>query len=394
MAVQVVTPTLGARASESFDSFAQDLFADLPRSDQRRWAHAYLRGLLNAPGKKSLREVAAACGIPDAASALQQFVNSSPWDWEPVRRATLRRTQERDTAQALTIGLAVLPKRGGHSAGVHRRFVPELGRIVNCQAGVGLFMAGAHANVPVDWRMLLPGRWSQDTELMSRARIPAQNREQSVSALVLGLVDALAEDLPALPAPLVADMSHDRYAGTLARALSDRGHDFVVALPHGTPVIPLEQEAAPQPVASLRGEAMDVRRLLSLHGRTVTSVQDGGGDGTRIVRVSTCLVRLPGAGRGRAVRRVFAPWPAAGRGPGRIWVTNLTDERTERLLALAGAADSTARTVGELTADFGMTAFEGRSYPGWHHHMTLVSAAYAYARGSGAAQPAVLPAAA
>lgn len=33
-----------------------------------------------------------------------------------------------------------------------------------------------------------------------------------------------------------------------------------------------------------------------------------------------------------------------------------------------------------LEEDCGLLDFEGRSYPGWHHHMTLVSAAYTYSR--------------
>jgi len=30
--------------------------------------------------------------------------------------------------------------------------------------------------------------------------------------------------------------------------------------------------------------------------------------------------------------------------------------------------------------DFGLLDFEGRSFPGWYHHMALVSAAYTYRR--------------
>ncbi|AYG82534.1 hypothetical protein DWB77_04713 [Streptomyces hundungensis] len=378
MSVQVVTRLPKAPAPDPLGAFARDLFAELPRSDQRRSAHLYLRGVLNAPGKKSIREIAAAAGAPGAAPVLQQFVNSSPWEWQPVRRALLEWAQSRTSARAWTIGWAVAPKRGVHTAGVHRRFQPELGKIVNCQAGIGLFLAGEHARLPVDWRMLLPGRWSRDAELMARARIPAQHREQSVSAHILNLVDSLAEESVSLGAPLVADLGHDRQASALARALADRRHDFVVGVPQATAMLPLEQDAAPEPVTALGGEPLDARRLLARHGRTVTALGQTAAGAGRMVRVSTCVVRLPGPARGRSLCRVFAPWPASGAGPGRVWVTNLVHERIERLLALAATADATVTTLGTLADGFGLADFEGRSYPGWHHHMTLTSAAYAY----------------
>ena len=35
-------------------------------------------------------------------------------------------------------------------------------------------------------------------------------------------------------------------------------------------------------------------------------------------------------------------------------------------------------TVAALRERFGVLDFEGRSFPGWHHHMTMASAAYAF----------------
>ncbi len=32
----------------------------------------------------------------------------------------------------------------------------------------------------------------------------------------------------------------------------------------------------------------------------------------------------------------------------------------------------------ELKDEFGLDHFEGRSWPGWHHHITLASMAYAF----------------
>jgi hypothetical protein len=70
---------------------------------------------------------------------------------------------------------------------------------------------------------------------------------------------------------------------------------------------------------------------------------------------------------------------ANGRGR-RFWVTNLADRRLDELLALALLHRQSTAGVLEMQESFGLRDFEGRSYPGWHHHMTLVSAAFAYHR--------------
>lgn len=67
-----------------------ELFASLPRSDQRRKGEVYLRGLLKAEGRKSIRNIAAHVGDRAAEQSLHHFVVSSTWDWGPVRAALAR----------------------------------------------------------------------------------------------------------------------------------------------------------------------------------------------------------------------------------------------------------------------------------------------------------------
>jgi len=103
-----MTPAQLRRVRTRLTAFTEDLFASIPRKDQRRWGHSYLRGLLLDGKRKSIQPMAArlARGDPDTDAyaleqALQQFVNQSPWDWTAVRR----RLAERMTA-------AIHPRRG------------------------------------------------------------------------------------------------------------------------------------------------------------------------------------------------------------------------------------------------------------------------------------------
>ncbi|MFH8405834.1 transposase, partial [Streptomyces sp. NPDC018019] len=73
--------------------FVAEVFGSLPRRDQRRWGECYLRGLMLDGRRKSIQPMAAR--LPDGnMQALQQFVNQSPWEWEPVRRRIARRLCE------------------------------------------------------------------------------------------------------------------------------------------------------------------------------------------------------------------------------------------------------------------------------------------------------------
>lgn len=229
----------------ALDAFVAEIFERLPRADQRKWAHIYTRGLLVTPGRKTVRRLAASVSdSTTAAQALHQFVNASPWDWAPVRAHLADWVVRRSRPRALVLGPAVLPKRGDRSCGVHRRFVPQDGRTVNCQVGVGAFLVTDDATVPVDWRLLLPGAWSEDPEVRRRARVPetAGGAQDSAEAQALDLVDEVGRGLPDPDphgVPVVADLVGFADAGALVSGLvARRRRRFVVAVPGDLVVLP------------------------------------------------------------------------------------------------------------------------------------------------------------
>jgi SRSO17 transposase len=115
--VDIARPVRHVSADPS--SFCDDVFASIPRADQRRWAEVYVRGLLRVPGRKSIRRICEhVLGMP-ADQCLQQFLNQSPWSWEPVRRALAFRIAG-TRPKALVVEDAVFPKAGSSSVGVAR----------------------------------------------------------------------------------------------------------------------------------------------------------------------------------------------------------------------------------------------------------------------------------
>ncbi len=366
----------GPQFASPFSDFTDQVFQHLRRSDQRRWAGAYLAGLLITPGKKSVRRLAGAVSAsPTAVQSLRQFVSLSPWDWEPVMDQLTRWAEGHGPATTWAIGRAVLPKRGDRSVGVHRYFDPGTGRTLNCQLGLGAFLCIGGLQVPVEWRLLLPAPWTEDPQLRRRARIPDEVRHRPLWAQALDLVDTLEARTAPTPAPVVADMSDDPDTALLLRGLSQRARDFVVAVPPHLKVLPIGERTANGP------EPVSARAHIS-QGNTDT-VEVTTADGRKQeLPVQSVLVRLPGARPGATQEypyRLFTEVLPDGR-PATLWITSLTHRRLDNVASLATNRHGTTAAVASMERHFGLLDFEGRSFPGWYHHMTLVSAAYTYQR--------------
>ncbi|MFE3472239.1 IS701 family transposase [Streptomyces bacillaris] len=352
----------------ALDELSRLLFGHLHRSDQQRWGQVYLQGLLRTHGKKTVRRMAATVtGSEAAASSLHQFVNASPWEWTPVRGRLARWAAWSLPVRSWTLAPTVLPKRGDHSPGVHQRFLPESGRTVNCQLGLGLFLNTGQAHIPVDWQLFLPPRFTRDPAVRDRAKIPATAQAQPLWDHALHLVQEMTSWTDdGRTAPVVADLTTLCDIAPLAQRLQGSGHAFVLAVPGqtalGGPELP-------------PGERPSARALLLRRG-----VRHPAGAGRQIISYETPVRGVrPSGEHTQGAGRLMAEWDAGTGRPGRIWLTNITDRHPAELLELARSPRGAQSAVRRMGEDFGLLDFEGRSFPGWHRHMTLVSAAYACA---------------
>jgi SRSO17 transposase len=99
------------------------------------------------------------------------------------------------------------------------------------------------------------------------------------------------------------------------------------------------------------------------------------------LRVRPAGIRLRRAARGGQlpVRWLLAEWPDGEPEPVKYWLANLPETTPLRQLVhpakLRWRVEHDDR---ELKDALGLDHFEGRSWPGWHHHLTLVSVAHAF----------------
>jgi SRSO17 transposase len=397
-----VTPTQLRRVRTRLTTFAEDLFASIPRKDQRRWGQSYLRGLLLDGKRKSIEPMATrlARGDPDADAyvleqALQQFVNQSPWDPVPVRRRLAQRMTAAIQPTAWVIDDTGFPKFGRHSVGVAPQYCGALGKVANCQVGVSVHAATDQASCPIDWRLFLPQSWDADLERRRKAHLPDEVGHRPKWQLALDMLDELG-DWELVPPVLLADGAYGE-VGEFRLGLEQRELAYVVQVPGTISAYPADvaPEVVPyagrgrRPVARYRRQRSSLRQLVGAVGeRAATTVAwREGADGQLLrsrfvaLRVRPAGVRLRRASRGEElpVRWLVAEWPDGEAEPVKYWLANLPETTPlERLVGLAKLRWRVEHDYRELKDAVGLDHFEGRSWQGWHHHVTLVSVAHAF----------------
>ncbi|MEV8532226.1 transposase [Streptomyces sp. NPDC051211] len=366
-----------------------ELFAPLPRSDQRRKGEMYVRGLLSAGGRKSIRNIAACVGDRAAEQSLHHFISSSTWDWTLVREALARRLERTLRPRAWVAHSVVIPKAGQHTVGVERRFVPSLGQVVNSQQVFGIWAANEELSAPVNWRLMLSGG--------------GQEAEDAGDPLecVAGAALEAQRWVGGRPHPVVMDLP-DSEPAAVARRFEAAGLPFLASVRGSTGVVPAASAllgpgrlAAASPVLPGRDSrevpADQLLRMLRTLRRPVTWT-DPATMAVRTSLVAAVPVRLPGTRRPLVL---LGEWNGPGVRPQKCWITDLSAVPWGGLLRLTKLTQRTGRDFSGISTRVGMVDFEGRSFEGWHRHTTLASAAHAVQALTGACaavQPEARPA--
>jgi hypothetical protein len=326
-----------------------DLFTSFTRADQRRWGEVYVRGLANVPGRKSIRRISQLVVGWRADQRLQQFVNQSPWSWEPVRMRLAHQLTAQLAPVAWVVSEAVFRKNGDLSVGVARQYAAAAGALLNCQLGLAVALVGPDGVCPVNWRLLLPRSWQDDEALRARCHLPDAERHRPRWQHVLDALDEMITEWALTPPPVVLDGLPEQEVEPLLLGLEARGLRYLLRVPATTTPVPV------QPAAGCR-------RLPEVGGRWTR----GGVEATR--------VRL-GPGHGAAGRRVVLEGRRRAQA---AWLTNMTDARLPDLITLMRSARMAEQELDRMGDGCGLRHFEGRSFRGWHHHVTLASVAHGH----------------
>ncbi|MCZ2526338.1 IS701 family transposase [Streptomyces sp. HB2AG] len=355
----------------------EQLLSSLPRSDQRRIAEAYVRGLLHAEGRKTLQNIARHAG-GSGAQNIHHFISGSSWQWAPVRETLARRAQQLLPQGAWVIKDIVIPKSGQQSVGVDRHFLPRLGRTVTGQRAFGAWLVSQDAAVPVNWSLFLSRKWLGDPDLRRRANIPEGLRATRPEEAACHVAVSTVRGQGLRPRPVVVDVEGFD-ASLCAWKLARAGVPVVVRIPPDTPLtvdtsVLGGYSPAPTPACQLVSSMRWFRHKPD--GHRIVRIGFGG------TAVTTVPVLMPSPGTGAAPAGpealpmlLVAEWGAHGTAT-RLW---LVDSRRvpwtcmPGLVALPTVVDRDGAAVSERV---GIRDFAGRSFDGWHRHVTLASAAH------------------
>jgi SRSO17 transposase len=381
-----------AQARGQLVAFAAEMLASLPRSDQRRWGETYLRGLMLDGRRKSIEPMAARLEGGDE-QCLQQFVNQSPWEWQPVRERLALRMSAAIEPLAWIIDDTGFPKAGRYSVGVARQYSGTLGKVGNCQIGVSVSAASEGASCPLDWRLFLPEAWDEDGPRRAKAHLPQSERHREKWRLALEMLDELRKWGLSPPA-LVADAGYGEVTA-FRSALEERELVYLVEVKAATsayaPGITAEQPpwrgSGRRPAARYRKPPASLRALALQAGFAATCevVWREGSRGPMAARFLALRVRPANVALRRAhgaelpIRWLLCQWPEGAAEPVKYWLANLPAEATLfELVRLAKLRWRIELDYRELKDALGLDHFEGRSFRGWHHHVTLVSLAHGF----------------
>ncbi len=338
------------------------------RSEPRRQAEAYLKGLFSPIPRKNAWQLAEIAGeqTPDST---QRLLNTSVWDAGGVCEDLEDYVVEHmgDAESIIVVDETGFIKKGIKSVGVKRQYSGTVGKIDNCQIGVFLSYSSPQGHTLLDRELYLPKEWADDEERRQEAHVPASIIFQTKPQLAKTMLKRAFER--GVPAKWIA--GDTVYGGDrqLRSWLESEKRAFVLAVPVN------EMLEFNQGQASKQLRVDKIADMIKPEEWQELSAGDGS-KGPRLydwARIPLAcekkeadweywlLVRRSITDGERAFYAVFAP----------------AQTSLETLVSVAGQRWTIEECFEIAKDELGLDEYEVRSWHGWYRHITLVMLAQA-----------------
>jgi SRSO17 transposase len=339
----------------------------------------YALGLLSGCERKSAEPMAELFGtdplsVQHMHDKLLHFVSGCQWDDRAVRqyaaRYAISELEQREPVTTWIVDDTGFLKQGQHSVGVQRQYTGSAGKITNCQLGVSLCVATSTAQLPIDFELYLPEKWATDPSLRRRGKIPDSVTFKTKTELALDMIErAVRAELPGeivLADAAFGDSTEFRITVEVL------GLDYAVGVSKSITVHRVDA------AGRARGAAISAKALAEspeLRFRRVTWRT-----GTKEeLSARFCFVRVKTAhddGMPLSARKtewLIVEWRDSEPEPSKFHLTTLPARMSKKaIVRLLKERWRTERMYEDLKGELGLDHFEGRSYPGWHHHVSMV----------------------
>jgi len=338
------------------------------RSEPRRRALAYLRGLLGNVTRKNGWQLAEHAGerTPDG---MQRLLSTAGWDPDLVRDDLREYVVEHlgDPGAVLVVDETGFLKKGTTSVGVQRQYSGTAGKVDNCQLGVFLAYASPKGRAMIDRELYLPESWTDDPARCKAARVPQEvgfrTKPQLAQVMLERALDA------GVPASWVT--ADEVYGGSpaLREWLEERQVPYVLA------VKCTELLGVDGPQGPVRTSAEQLATAVPAE-QWITCSAGHGAKGRRLddwTRVGLAVPATAGMARWLLVRR--------SRSDGELAFYACYAPATTPLIGLvrvAGIRWAVEEGFEQAKGEVGLDHYEVRRWPGWYRHVTLALLAHAF----------------
>jgi SRSO17 transposase len=375
-----MTYEAGAPEMARLDGFIGRVTGSLRDHRSRASFATYAFGLLTEGERKSMEPMAARmCECPDDDRAMQHahdrminLITRSEWEDMPVRKEAVGYALDAVKARGETIEVSIIDdtgflKQGKRSPGVQRQYTGSAGKTANCQVAVSLTVASRSTHVPVDMELYLPQAWTDDRPRCRVAKIPDDigYRPKWQMALLM-LERAKKHGIPlgvALADSAYGDVGEFR-AGLLWLDLP-----YAVGIHSTTTVTPLGANGRERDKVQVAKFAASLPKTAF---RTVTW-REGSARALRS-RFARRRVRVGGIEQDLVVE-----WPEGESKPTDFSLVAIPGQlSTKQIVRILKQRWRTERFYEDMKGELGLDHFEGRSWRGWNHHVTLALCCYAF----------------
>ena len=351
----------------------------------------YVEGLLNDSARKSMQAMHARLMDPAAYQAFQHFVTHAPWDAALVWRQLLAELPERQGV--LIFDDTGFPKQGEKSVGVTRQYSGTLGKIGNCQVAVTAALWNGRRAWFVGADLYLPKGW-HTPERRQQARIPARVHFREKWRMALSLLGRIRQanlDIEAVAADAAyGDVTAFRTALEKLRIPYALGISSTLGVFRGRPRIrpasaqPKTGRPRTRPLTDGRVRSFSVAALAKQISATAWSVVSWKNGNNRPWQAEFVAQRVTPSHDWRSRRLAKEVWLLCQRSMGKKprikhYLIDLPEDTPlKQLVRLAHHRWAIEQHYQELKDELGLDHFEGRTYPGWNHHVVLCALAYAF----------------
>ncbi len=261
--------------------------------------------------------------------------------------------------------------------GVQRQYTGTLGKIGNCQVGVSLTVATKHEHVPIDFALYMPTSWTDDAVRRKKARVPAELAFKTKPDLALDLITRAVEDK--IPGDVVLVDAAYGASSEFRNTVRMFGLDLGVAVTASMKVWQLDARERRRG-APLGAQDLGVKLGRRAFRRLTWRVGPGGKLSSRFAFRRVKVAHDDGTDAGdREPMWLMIEWPDGESKPTKFVLTTMPRRMSKKqIVRIVKERWRTERAYEELKGELGLDHFEGRSFPGWHHHISVVLSCYAF----------------